>query len=186
MERLTERDESGHWRIKRFTKILPAYWQACNRLAAYEDAGLAPDEVRELATDWCVCKQALEEYRASGLIPADLPRAAELVNAVPPCKIGDTIWLIRHERHQVIETRVRGISFTTSMTDTILYFEIGTEWGSGRGKSWALTCAEAEAALSVQKCGNADCPYQERTDCPAADGYGGFEAALAGGDGDEG
>ena len=37
MKRLTERDEQGHWRIKYFTEILPAYWQACNRLAAIED-----------------------------------------------------------------------------------------------------------------------------------------------------
>lgn len=38
MERLTERDAHGNWRIKRFTEILPAHWQACNRLAAIEDA----------------------------------------------------------------------------------------------------------------------------------------------------
>lgn len=37
MERLTERDAHGNWRIKRFTEILPAHWQACNRLAAIED-----------------------------------------------------------------------------------------------------------------------------------------------------
>lgn len=37
MERLTERDAHGTWRIKRFTEILPAHWQACNRLAAIED-----------------------------------------------------------------------------------------------------------------------------------------------------
>ena len=37
MERLTKRDKNGNWRIKRFTEILPAHWQACNRLAAIED-----------------------------------------------------------------------------------------------------------------------------------------------------
>jgi hypothetical protein len=55
MERLTERDAHGNWRIKRFTEILPAHWQACNRLAAIEDIlGDGTDEydldrLRELA-----------------------------------------------------------------------------------------------------------------------------------------
>jgi len=48
MERITEKGPDGHWRIKRFTELLPAYWQACNRLAAYEDTGLTPQEVTEL------------------------------------------------------------------------------------------------------------------------------------------
>lgn len=52
MERLTERDAHGNWRIKRFTEILPAHWQACNRLAAIEDIlgdEYDLDRLRELA-----------------------------------------------------------------------------------------------------------------------------------------
>lgn len=52
MERLTKRDKNGNWRIKRFTEILPAHWQACNRLAAIEDIlgdEYDLDRLRELA-----------------------------------------------------------------------------------------------------------------------------------------
>lgn len=67
MERLTERDAHGTWRIKRFTEILPAHWQACNRLAAIED--ILGDEydlerLRELA-------QADREGRC---VVLDMPR----------------------------------------------------------------------------------------------------------------
>lgn len=48
MERLTERDAQGNWRIKRFTALLPAHWQACNRLAAYEEMGVEPEEIAAL------------------------------------------------------------------------------------------------------------------------------------------
>ena len=61
MERLTVKDAAGNWQIRDFTEILPAYWQACNRLAAYEDTGdallsltasvlgIGKDRLRELA-----------------------------------------------------------------------------------------------------------------------------------------
>lgn len=71
MERLTERDTNGHWRIKEFSEVLPAYWQACNRLAAYEDTGLEPEEI-------CAAQKAmrsalalaceLQAYRALGAV----------------------------------------------------------------------------------------------------------------------
>lgn len=71
MKRLTERDAHGTWRIKRFTEILPAHWQACNRLAAYEETGLEPEEIEQLkgeAFGLRVDKKELEQYRALGLI----------------------------------------------------------------------------------------------------------------------
>ena len=120
MERYTYY-ENGKWRLR--IGDTEHSGPEVDRLAAYEETGFKPQEIKSLEGEWSVCKHVVDDYRASGLTPADLPRAAELVKA------------------------------------------------------------EAEAALSAQKCSNADCPYQERTDCPAADGCGGFEAAL-GGDGD--
>lgn len=58
MERITERDEHGNWKIKRFTEILPAYWQACNRLAAYEDTGLEPEDLTRVFNEEAILKLA--------------------------------------------------------------------------------------------------------------------------------
>lgn len=58
MERLTERDAQGNWRIKRFTALLPAHWQACNRLAAYEDTGLEPEDLTRVFNEEAILKLA--------------------------------------------------------------------------------------------------------------------------------
>lgn len=39
-----------------------------DRLAAYEDTGLEPEDIQSLEAEWCICKQLVEEYRAIGTI----------------------------------------------------------------------------------------------------------------------
>lgn len=58
MNRLTQRGPDGHWRIRDFTEILPAYWVACNRLAAYEDTGLEPEEIARAFSEEAVINLA--------------------------------------------------------------------------------------------------------------------------------
>ena len=132
---------------------------------------------------------------------ADLPRAAELYKAdlegrvpVLPVPFGAGKVVFGIEQDDLYEDVPKSIA--TIDCEEIEHMEIWPTgeliitvdgWEIGKtdiGDTIFLTRAEAEAALSAQQCGNADCPYQERTDCPAADGCGGFEAALAGGDGD--
>lgn len=104
---------------------------AIDRLAAYEDTGLTPDE---------------------------LAHAVELLKAekegrcvVLPCKVGDYVWIIYEG--EIYETRVQGISMSASCQDTILHFggyPIVTAWGCQIGKVVFLTLAEAEAALEKE------------------------------------
>ncbi len=73
---------------------------AANKLDAYEDTGLEPEEIEQLKGEVFglkVDKQELEKYRAIG--PID--RLRELVEAdrdgrcvVLPCKTGDAVWII--------------------------------------------------------------------------------------------
>ena len=74
MDRLTERDEQGNWRIKRFTELLPAHWQACNRLAAYGDTGLEPDDLHRAFNEDAILKLA---GQALGVTPARLRELAQ-------------------------------------------------------------------------------------------------------------
>lgn len=52
------------------------------RLAAYEDTGLEPEEVREMMVDWCVWKQADAAHRL----------------IVLPVQVGDPVYCIAHGR----------------------------------------------------------------------------------------
>lgn len=90
---------------------------AANLLTAYEETGLAPEDILS-ATDMAKVACALHElnkYKELG----DLDRLRELVEAgrggrcvVLPCKIGDTIYDI--SRAEIKESKVVSISFSAS------------------------------------------------------------------------
>lgn len=124
MERLTERDAQGNWRIKRFTALLPAHWQACNRLAAYEDTGLEPEEIAKI-------KQDVEDgymkstARRYGI---DVSRLRELAQADREGRVvvqrfspGQTVWVIERDEDgeaydfsgYVFVTSLRGIALVS-------------------------------------------------------------------------
>lgn len=50
MERLTY-FENGHWRLK-INGVVYSEWDFVDRLAAYEDTGLTPEEVHSLWAEW--------------------------------------------------------------------------------------------------------------------------------------
>ena len=98
------------------------------RLAAYEDTGLTPEEIRKVQED---------------LAPIPFGRFREIVEAeragrlaVLPCKVGQTVYYIQTTKH--------GFRYVTSckfMVCNLYWFE------QGFGKTIFLTEAEAEAAL---------------------------------------
>jgi hypothetical protein len=70
-----------------------AYRQMCvERLAAYEETGLTPEEVRSLWGEWNAMMRVLNSIgsydRLRELAEAD--RNHQIV--IRPCKIGDTVW----------------------------------------------------------------------------------------------
>ena len=132
-ERLTRRTESGI----AYTKI-PANpsnmidvgecytGRIVDRLASYEDSGLSPQEVRELA-----------KAKAEGRL------------VVLPCKAGDTIWKIKavfSYFSKPMEDRVERIIITNS--EILVYCTSGTKFSvNSIGKIVFLTREEAEKAL---------------------------------------
>lgn len=136
---------------------------AFDRLAAYENTGLEPQEIKSLQAEWQANLKVLESYRELG-VPVD--RLRELVEAdregrcvVLPCKVGDTIYDI--SLAEIKESNVISISFIASKSTyhvsvcaenyrhaITLDIEIGDF-----GKTVFLTCEEAEAALEEMKNG---------------------------------
>ena len=65
MERLTYFD-GGKWRLKIGDTEYSG--EAVDRLAAYEDTGLEPQEIKSLQAEWAVNLRALDAYRALGSV----------------------------------------------------------------------------------------------------------------------
>ena len=138
MERLTYRDKDGMAMMKE-----RGGWKSggIDRLAAYEDSGLEPQDIIS-AVDMAKIACALHELNAyKDLGPIDHIR--DLIKAeqdgrlvVLPCKVGDTVYQIDAER--VYESEVKWIIFDCN---DIAFDERAI------GVSIFLTREEAEAAL---------------------------------------
>ena len=131
MDRLTYRDKDGMAMMKE-----RGGWKSggIDRLAAYEDTGLEPEQVAEL-----------KSFAQGGIHKVDdgWKHVQELLQAeqdgrlvVLPCKVGDTVYQIDAER--VYESEVKWIIFDC---DDIAFDERAI------GGSIFLTRDEAEAAL---------------------------------------
>ena len=127
---------------------------AANRLAAYEDTGLEPEEIADFMKRW---ERAVE---IAGLCKmGGIDHLLELKKAdqdgrlvVLPCKVGDSIYIPDLEKKIPVKVRVQGISISVSGR-TILHFggyPVECAWGDGCGKDWFLTREEAEAALALK------------------------------------
>ena len=129
-ERLTKRDENGnayydwgclnrnHWVLGRYV----------DRLAEYEDSGLSPDEVQELA-----------KAKADGRL------------VVLPCKVGDAVWKIKSAFSyftKPMEDRVERIIIYKN--EILVCCTSGAKFSIGSvGKTVFLTREAAEKALEV-------------------------------------
>ena len=119
------------------------------RLGAYEDTGLEPEEVDELAKDWSDLCTALGECGGIDalreLVKAD--KDGRLV--VLPCKVGDTVYFALLGR--IIEKQVFSIvSFSNS---TRIYCDGTSEYFRPEdiGKTFFLTREAAEKASEAKK-----------------------------------
>ncbi len=181
MERYTY-FEGGKWRLCAGDTEHSGPW--VDRLAAYEDTGLEPEDVieqKEMVQFYQKMQDSKmdallksldntisgikdrEELAVIGLTPADLPRAAELMQAdrdgryvVLPCKVGDTIYFTKqaflHAKEPIpatVWTILCGVTDARFCT-----FRCMSDRGEERaftcdniGKTVFLTRAEAEAAL---------------------------------------
>ena len=67
----------------------------CDRLAAYEDTGLTPEEIKAQFTEDAMINLAAQ---ALGVEPSRLRELAEADKdgrvVVLPCKVGDTVWIV--------------------------------------------------------------------------------------------
>lgn len=122
-----------------------------NRLSAYEDTGLEPDDIKvhEAAYNECLTRTyGPFKQKISQWLQAE--QAARLV--VLPCKVGDSIYIPDLEKKIPVKVRVQGISISVSGR-TILHFggyPVECAWGDGCGKDWFFTSEEAEAALALK------------------------------------
>ena len=157
MERLTIRTPSGaalkmkkHYLTESAAKrdLMQKYCVAMERLAAYEDTGLEPEEIGK----W---KEAL-----SKLTNVTGDRIIEIANAesesclvVLPCKVGDTVWSA--EPFKDGKLREGSIVQISIDEDSVCGFWAGFDpepvaaafASEDIGKTVFLTCEEAQAAL---------------------------------------
>lgn len=160
MERLTEWNESSHkhaYYPRCFKepcygggckiKDCPFEIAVCERLAAYEDTGLTPEEIKAPFTEDAMINLAAQ---ALGVEPSRLRELAEADKdgrcVVLPCKVGDKLY--RVFAGEIFEHRVGSMK----------YFAIQGRWDietypfcpcveSSIGKTIFLTHKEAEKAL---------------------------------------
>ena len=105
MERLTEKHylaEDHYMKCSEDCNVdmdcvdCPAFDKLIERLAAYEDTGLTPEEIKAPFTEDTMINLAAQ---ALGVEPSRLRELAEADKdgrcIIPPCKVGDTVWKIK-------------------------------------------------------------------------------------------
>ena len=162
MERLTEKHYlctdhymkcSGNCNVDMDCIDCPSFDCLVERLAAYEDTGLTPEEVFALIKGWSDLCTTIGECggidRLRELAKAD--KDGRLV--VLPCKVGDTVYFRTYECNGTVDLGIQPHKVTAIVGRAIV---------SGRytdavllpgqyGVSWFLTSEEAEKALEALK-----------------------------------
>ena len=141
MERLSDTaieiiNELHTERLDYYSEYIPLI-DAANRLAAYEDSGLEPEDLKKAFNETAILKLAAQALSTTPDHLRDLLQAEQHGRLVVlPCKVGDTVYQIDAER--VYESEVKWIIFDC---DDIAFDERAI------GGSIFLTREEAEAAL---------------------------------------
>lgn len=170
MERLTKRDTDGQammdcekckadWTGKHGKPMADCTALYCrnrlkNRLAAYEDTGLTPEDCAR-ATE--IDDILLDEYYPSGrmreLIKAD--KAGRLV--VLPCKVGDRLYEVTGRKTisvykvRAIRVELFGLFIDWDIVEGFVWQSLSGINAGELGKTVFLTREEAEKALEVMK-----------------------------------
>ena len=149
MERLTYRDKDGFPMMKKRGGFKQG---GVERLAAYEDTGLTPENVEALKLS-AMGKAIAEITEFDGLPIARLRELAEADKdgrlVVLPCKVGDTVYFSLLGR--IIEKQV--FSIVAFSNSTRIYCGGTSEYFRPEdiGKTFFLTCEAAEKALEAMK-----------------------------------
>lgn len=157
MKRLTTESILGGWTI-----TVPRQ-EAVNRLAAYEDTGLDPEDIKDFLDEiesrfilWVNKKYEMSTGRFLDIMQAE--KDGHLV--VLPCKIGDTVYIIRGEVvivatveaiHQWISGKWKLSVHTDKRNTHWVGYEVCFD---DFGKTVFLTREEAEAALKREEKNN--------------------------------
>ena len=162
MERLTERSRGPLPVLVRGKALGPAYFMseyedyrdALNRLAAYEDTGLEPEEILGIIDAQAgVSGKVMTLFGKPFSYWMDLLKAEEQGLLVRlPCKVGDTVYIIIGGR--IFEGKVYHISYSNYSGKVTSY--VVTEHGACAsfdhfGKTAFLTREEAQAALEKER-----------------------------------
>lgn len=159
MERLTEKHylaEDHYMKCSEDCNVgmdcvdCPAFDKLIERLAAYEDTGLTPEEIKAPFTEDTMINLAAQ---ALGVEPSRLRELAEADKdgrvVVPPCKVGDVVYGFHGEKTILpmvakwIETNTDGWCIAVQYTPMPPRFYRFSDFG----KTVFLTREEAEKAL---------------------------------------
>ena len=158
MERLTEKHylaEDHYMKCSEDCNVdmdcvdCPAFDKLIERLAAYEDTGLTPEEIKDPFTEDTMIKLAAQ---ALGVEPSRIRELAEADKdgrvVVLPCKVGDTVWrIIRDGEPHITRDEVRDMYFADDMTLCVELVGGRVTFTEKFGKTVFLSRAEAERAL---------------------------------------
>ncbi len=123
--------------------------EVCDRLAAYEDTGLTPEEIKAPLTEDTMINLAAQ---ALGVEPSRLRELAEADKdgrcIVLPCKVGDTVWrIVRDGEPHITRDEVRDMYFADDMTPCVELVGGRVTFTEKFGKTVFLSREEAEKAL---------------------------------------
>lgn len=126
------------------------------RLAAYEDTGLMPYEIKSAFTPDASIKLAAQALETT---PERLRELAEADKdgrvVVLPCKVGDTVWrIVRDANPHITRDEVRDMYFADDMTLCVELVGGRITFTEKFGKTVFYTREEAERALEGSKDGN--------------------------------
>ena len=144
MERCTIRLKTGEARCSQLDGNV-----VVERLAAYEDTGLTPEEIKAPFTEDTMINLAAQ---ALGVEPRRLRELAEADKdgrcVVLPCKVGDTVWrIVRDGEPHITRDEVRDMYFADDMTPCVELVGGRVTFTEKFGKTVFLSRAEAERAL---------------------------------------
>ena len=126
------------------------------RLKAYEDTGLTPEEIKSAVTPDAIIKlaaQALETTPERLRELAAVDKDGRVV--VLPCKVGDTVWrIVRDANPHITRDEVRDMYFADDMTLCVELVGGRITFTEKFGKTVFYTREEAERALEGSKDGN--------------------------------
>lgn len=133
--------------------------QAMMRLAAYEDAGLTPADVKSMYAEWEAMMSVLNSIGGGYARLRELAEADRDGRVVAlPCKVGQRVFALMDTDKRISECEVKQIG----MGNEIVFIGLepigarGREYGvalNGFGKTVFLTREEVEKALEARKDG---------------------------------